>query len=255
MSTRNLALGAAIIALVTGLGTLALFQRDAGSPEDLPELGLMSTLPIYWPETEGLDEMLAGDAPVHWARSVLEKDNRLKPLNTLVTDDGANALKGLDRLILAQPRPLSPSENVALDDWVRQGGHLLLFADPMLTSHSRFHIGDRRRPQDVVLLSPILGRWGLKLNFDEAQPQGERIVRIMDTEIPMDLSGTLTEVPTAPDAPAQCTLMAEGAAAQCKIGQGAALIIADAALLDPESSGEQRENALSALANHAFSMR
>ena len=67
--------------------------------------------------------------------------------------------------MMIQPRPLSPQENVALDNWVAAGGRLLLFADPALTEDSAFAIGDRRRPQDVVLLSPILARWGLELEL------------------------------------------------------------------------------------------
>ena len=51
---------------------------------------------------------------------------------------------------------------------MRGGGRVLLFADPMLTRHSAFALGDRRRPQDVVLLSPILARWRLELQFDES---------------------------------------------------------------------------------------
>lgn len=57
-------------------------------------------------------------------------------------------------------------ENVALDDWVRAGGARALFADPLLTFNSRFSIGDRRRPQDVATLSPILTR-SARLERDE----------------------------------------------------------------------------------------
>ena len=80
-------------------------------------------------------------------------------------------LSHVTRLLLAQPRALSGPENVALDAWVRGGGHLLLFADPMMTGESRFGIGDRQRPQDVILLSPILNRWCRDPQFDQNQPQ------------------------------------------------------------------------------------
>src|SRR5687768_16778288 len=106
-------------------------QADEAAPvedsPDLPELGLMGTIPVYWGEASGFGELLAGEGQVHWARAQLEADYRLRPLDTL----DAASLAGLDHLMLAQPRALSPAENVALDAWVRDGGKLLLFADPM----------------------------------------------------------------------------------------------------------------------------
>ena len=142
------------------------------------------------------------------------------------------ALAPLDHLLLAQPRALSPAENVALDEWVRAGGRLLLFADPMLTSHSQFAIGDPRRPQDVALLSPILARWGLELTFDTTQPQGERIEEAFEMAIPVDLAGAW--VPFASEAPGECAIVASGIAARCRIGKGQVFLLADAALLDGE---------------------
>ena len=95
----------------------------------------------------------------------LESRYDLVPLDTLEPD----ALAGIERVILAQPRALAPSENVSFDQWLTAGGEALIFADPMLTRHSEYPIGDRRRPQDVVLLSPLFDHWGLELTFDETQ--------------------------------------------------------------------------------------
>ncbi len=153
---------------------------------DLPELGLMGTIPIYWGESEGIGQLLAGEVTSHWARGRLEADFNLNPLDTLSTE----TLRGLHYLLLAQPRALSPAENVALDAWVREGGHLLLFADPMLTGESQFAIGDRRRPQDVILLSPILEHWGLDLQFDMDQAPGFAVVQASGTPLPVNLPGT-----------------------------------------------------------------
>jgi hypothetical protein len=153
-------------------------------------LGLSSTLPIYWQESPDFATILKAEGEPGWVRQALETRFDLVPLDVL----SAEALAPLDHLLLAQPRALSPAENVALDDWVRAGGQLLLFADPMLTSHSQFAIGDPRRPQDVVLLSPILARWGLELTFDTTQPQGERIEEAFEMAIPVDLAGCLGAV-------------------------------------------------------------
>ncbi len=203
-------------------------QRQQGKP-----LALFTTLPVYWAEAEDVAGLLnEQEAEQHWARTLIERNRKLTPLDTL----SAEQLAGFSDLLMAQPRALSPAENVALDDWVRGGGHVLLFADPMLTAHSKFAIGDRRRPQDVVLLSPILKRWGLELQFDESQPSGEQRMALFGLSVPTDLSGRFVSVPSAGGAPSDCQLMGEGLAADCTIGLGRAFIWADAAVLDGEGS-------------------
>lgn len=255
MPPRNRRLAAwlgALAALAAGVAAWAL--ADGG--RDKPALGLLTTLPIYWGETLEIGEVLDSPAPAHWARAALEEDFRLLPLDTLDkggeetgSETGARGLAGLDRLLLAQPRALAPAENVALDDWVRGGGRLLVFADPFLTGRSRFAIGDRRRPQDVVLLSPILRRWGLELQFDPDQPAGERFVDIGGATLPIDLAGSFAAIPT--EAPARCAVEAGGLIADCRIGEGRALVVADAALLDRER-GAGAAPTLATLAERAF---
>lgn len=148
---------------------------------------------------------------------------------------------------MAQPRPLAPQENVALDRWVRGGGHLLLFADPMSTWESRFGLGDRRRPLDTVLLSPILAHWGLALRFDPGQ-SGE-LRENTGTGLPVRLAGALVALPGA--APA-CRIEAAGLVAACRIGKGRALIVADCAGLEPTDAPAARAKALQALMRRAF---
>lgn len=249
---RRFAVGIAVTFLIGGLGIWLLSPQV--SAERRP-LALMSTLPIYWGEAAGMDELISGTAQPHWARAVLEREYDLIPLDSLAGSEGLARPGGMDRLLLAQPRALSGPENVALDDWVRGGGHLLLFADPMLTGHSRFSIGDRRRPQDVILLSPILSRWGLALQFDEAQHVGERVEKLDEIELPVDLAGKFANVATAPGAAADCALLAGGIVADCVIGRGRALIVADAALLDQGAAGSGREAVLRAVTKRAFSSR
>lgn len=231
--------------LLAGLGVWAVAR---GSIEEArPSLGLFTSLPIYWPESDSLSETLEGNARPHWARTALEADNKLVPLDTL---DGEE-LAQLDRLVMAQPRPLAPGENVALDEWVRGGGRVLLFADPMLTEHSRFMLGDKRRPQDVVVLSPILRRWGLELAFDEDQGDEERTVRFGDGSIPVRLPGSFRKV--APGASAACVLEADSVIARCAIGKGRAVVIADAAVLGGERDVATATRELAQLTSEAFS--
>lgn len=221
-------------------------QAERASPH--PTLGLMTTLPILWGEEDDFAARLSASAAPHWARAALDEEFELVAFDALE----AAKLAGLARIVLAQPRPLSGQENVALDAWVRQGGQLLLFADPMLTAHSRFPIGDRRRPQDVVLLSPILRHWGVELAFDPDQPEGERAVDLGGVSAPVDLAGQLSVADGS-----GCAVRAGGVLAECRIGKGRVVIFADAALLAEAEAGDEpsRKMALSALIERAFRLR
>jgi hypothetical protein len=197
--------------------------REGGEP-----IGLCTSLPIFWGEVQELGELLTADGPEHWALAELRKRGAVKPLDSLAPKGGALPLSRGSILVMAQPYPLSPEENVALDDWVRAGGRLLLFADPMLTGDSNYGLGDRRRPQDVVLLAPILNRWGLELQFDDSQPFGERIVEISGGTLPVNLPGRFAVAAGATG----CETMAEGLLADCRIGRGRMVALADAALFE-----------------------
>lgn len=227
------------LAVLAGLGAWALADDGEKQP-----LGLFTTLPVYWPEARDMAETLDGGGEQHWARTALEDRYRMVPLDTLEPTE----LARIERLLMAQPRPLAPAENVALDDWVRRGGNLLVFADPLLSAHSRFAIGDRRRPQDVVLLSPILARWGLDLRYDDAQPEGERTVDVSGHSVPVEYSGHLAL--RSGGVGSDCTIAAGGLVAHCDVERGRVTIFADAALLDAERTPEG--DTLTAIAEAAF---
>ena len=228
---------AALAAIAAFLAVPAAAQEPAGAPS----LGLMGTIPIYWGEAGGIDELIGGKAEAHWARAQIETEFALQPLDYL----SAEALAPFDRLLLAQPRALSGEENVALDAWVRGGGHLLLFADPMMTGHSRFPLGDRRRPIDVTLLSPILKHWGLAMGFTEDEPSGPRQVDAAGSPLPVNLPGRFAEG-------GPCELSAGRVLARCAIGEGSATILADAALLDLHEPDPLAADALQGLLTLAF---
>jgi hypothetical protein len=195
-------------------------------PSPVPRIGLFSSLPIVLPEADDVRSLLRSPAPRHWALATLSARGELVPLDTLVR------LKGLNLLVMAQPRALSPQENMALDRWVRRGGRLLLFADPLLTQESTFGLGDRRAPQAVALLSPILSHWGLDLQFDDEQPIGEHVIDAFGGSFPVNLPGAFA----LGNSPRICQIPADGAGliAQCRIGKGRVLAIADAALFEDE---------------------
>ncbi|WP_148649372.1 DUF4350 domain-containing protein [Novosphingobium barchaimii] len=212
-------------------------KRDAALPRGSAVIGLYTSLPITWNESPDIRGLLAEQSAPHWALEVLRGRGPVTPLDTLAPlrlPEGAV-------LVLAQPRPLTPQENVALDAWVQAGGRVLLLADPMLTVHSRFAPGDPRRPQDIAMLSPILGRWGLELAFDDAQPAGEHTVRLPDGDVPVNLPGFFRAAGNSEeggksgkvrDAVAHCRLEAAGLLADCIAGKGRVIALADAALLE-----------------------
>ena len=111
-----------------------------------------------------------------------------------------------------------------------------------LDRHSRYPIGDRRRPQDVVVLSPIFSHWGVELLFDDSQPGGERMAEVQGQAVPVALRGRFARQYSS-----SCTAFADGLLARCARGSGVAVLFADAALLDWDGSGpvpQERKDAL-----------
>ncbi|MFM5905973.1 MAG: ABC transporter, partial [Novosphingobium sp.] len=135
--------------------------------------------------------------------------------------------------VLIQPRALGPEEFVALDKWVRGGGRLVLFADPMLHVHSSYPLGDKRRPQAIAMVDPLLAHWGLELHYDEDQPDEDRTVTVDGISVQVMLPGTLRSTGR------KCRVTGGGIMALCRIGKGQAVIFADADMFDePYDSAE-----------------
>lgn len=207
-------------------------------------VGLFTSLPIMWGEAEDLSGMIASKRRPHRVRTELSRVGPVVALDTL------EALRpDLAQLVVAQPRPLSPAENVAIDSWVRGGGQLLLFADPLLTAESIYQLGDPRRPQGTVLLSPILQRWGLELTFDERQPAGLRTVAVKGPAIPVNQAGRWQTRSAA------CRIEGEGLLAICQVGQGRITALADAEVLTDEDQDQIRAPAFASLLRRAFERR
>lgn len=238
----------AVLGLLGALGavgaafSLAALNRDAEDGGRGDAIGLFSSLPILWPESPDLAGLLDADTPPHWALAALRERGRVVALDALSDDAAGQGLPGLHLLVMAQPRPLSPQENVALDQWVRRGGRVLLFADPMLTHDSAFVIGDRRRPQDIAMISPLLAHWGLSLEFDDMQSSTPRLAEVFGTDLPVALPGRFVASGKSGD----CVPRDQGLAALCRIGAGRVIAIADAAVFEDvdEASVPERREAL-----------
>ena len=213
-----------------------------------PALLLMTSLPLQYGEAS-LEERMDGQggAPLPAFERLADRYN-IRSLDTLNDLDGAK--RGV--LLLAQPRALSPPELVALDEWLRAGGKALILADPALTWPSDYPLGDARRPLFTSLLSPLFTHWGIELvlPMDEARETVERTVDglTLETSTP----GAFLPLRDGKTPSADCNVGAQPSfMAICTIGQGKAMLLADADLLQARwwqgaaplnLTGDRREN-------------
>ena len=219
-----------------------------------PKLGLMTSLPLYWPLGADMAAIASGTAETPWQRELLERGFELVPLDTLSPIAGlmegeaeTDPLAGLERLAVIQPRGLSPADNVALDAWVRKGGQLLLVLDPLLTGEYAFALGDPRRPADTALIPPVVERWGLAVAYDDTQ-EATRSVQIGERDFTVVQAGEGSLIADANS----CAILGKGVAARCTIGAGTVILIADAALFEHRELAGANGESIQALMDFAW---
>lgn len=210
---RLLLAGGAILA-IAGLGSLGLSYRHGEvpaerPPAERPTLALLTSVPLVFGESFSLQ---SGGSP---ALTRLEQRYKVVPVG--IAD--AASLKGQRLLLMAHPRAQPAEALVQLDGWVRGGGHVLLLADPRLDWPSDRPLGDKLRPPPAFADTGLLAHWGLSLNAPD--PDGSAS------------AGTLA-------GGGECKVRKDGLVARCRIGRGAATVIADADFLnaaEPSASG------------------
>ncbi len=219
---KRLLVGILLVLALVFLLSAMRYLRPA-QEADLPKLGLMTTLPLQWSEG-GIEAAVDADAAPHPAYA------RLAAAYEVVSLDNLDDLDRLSLLLLAQPRAMSPSELVTLDAWVRRGGRLVLLADPALQWGSLYPLGDKRRPLFTSMLSPLFSHWGVELvlPIDKAEPIAER--EIDGLTIRTLTPGEWQMKSAAAGSP--CRIGADALYADCRVGKGRALLVADADLLD-----------------------
>lgn len=212
-----------IAAVMLVLAGFAATRPDDSGPK--PALAMMTTLPLQWSEG-GIEADLAEDAEPHPAFVRLSRQYDIQPVDDLIAwTPAANQL-----LLLAQPRAFSPDELVRLDNWVRKGGRVLILADPALQWGSLYPLGDRRRPLFTSMLSPLFTYWGLELVLPMTDDQPVAIRTIGNFQIRTPTPGEW--LPKDKKGKAPCVITARAMVADCRIGKGRALLVADADLLD-----------------------
>ena len=219
--------------LTAALALLALVACRAGptSAADKPEVHVLTSLPLLFEEGFGL-ESAKSEAAIF-----LREHYHLKPI------DLPSQLPKGGLLLAAQPRALPAEELVALDAWVRSGGKLLLLADPLLEWPSERALGDRLRPPVSFADTGLLLHWGLRL--DAPDKRGLKPFRTAHAQVEFVSPGRLKKV-SGP-----CLIdVYDDIVAECKIGAGGVLVIADADWLDDETvenAGGDPDNNLSLL--------
>ncbi len=203
-------IAAALFAAMLG----ACREEAAPAQATKPIVHVLTSLPLLFEEGFGL-EPAKGEAA-----NFLRDHYRLEPIDlpSELPKDGV--------LLAAQPRALPAEELVALDEWVRDGGKLLLLADPLLEWASKGPLGDRLRPPVSFADTGLLAHWGLRL--DAPDQQGVSYDQ-MNGAVAFISPGTLVKVG------GDCAIEEGGWKALCQLGKGHVAIIADADFLNVEA--------------------
>jgi hypothetical protein len=216
------ALAAAAFALARSRGE-SIARRPAA---ERPTLLLLTSLPLIF----GEDFSLKGGGTEALRR--LEGRYRVLPISvTSATELARGRL-----LLMAQPLAQTPENLVALDNWVRAGGRVLLLADPLLEWPSERPLGDVLRPPPMFADTGLLAHWGLRLDAPDERGAVSRKLGGFDLVAvsPGVLSG-------------RCAISGDGMAADCRLGKGAAIVVADADLLNVERLGPGSRHNLDAV--------
>jgi hypothetical protein len=187
---------------------------------------MMTSLPIIWGEGGSMQAILSGDAepaPIYkyWRdRYEMEAVDSLEGLGSSETDI----------VMLVQPRAMAPADLADLDDWIRKGGDAIIMTDPDLLWPSAFPLGDPQRPLSSGLLSPLLKHWGLEL-VSQNKPATAVELEYADHKIAtIGIGGfEVLELDTANEV--ACKFSETGFIAQCQIGAGRVILVADADFL------------------------
>jgi hypothetical protein len=203
-----------VAALLLAAG-LAACRGDSSAPAEAtrPGLALLSSLPIAFGENFGLDQQ----------RSPLLEE--LEGSFTVTPVDGPEQLRPGGLLLAAQPQALTAERLVALDKWVREGGRLVLLADPFLGFESMRPLGDRFRPPLRYPDTGLLAHWGLALD-----PQVDNRLEAVETDLGRGIRLKASGLGSLTRSGGDCTLSVTRVVARCRIGKGYATVVADADL-------------------------
>lgn len=205
-----------IVVIVT---TIAIFSISDNDTESSEKIALISSIPLILGEVD-VEQMARGESNPSAAYLSLKKQYDIVALDAI--DD---RLSQFNLLLMAQARPLSASELVALDKWVREGGAIIILSDAALQWHSEYALGDKRRPIFASLLSPLFAYWGLEQLLLLDNPD-EQILSMDDYRITTVTPSEWALIDNdAKDV--DCKLSDNKLEADCRVGKGRAILIGD----------------------------
>ncbi len=232
-------------------GVLLFRQLDSAQAADENteklKIQLMTSLPIVWGEGASLNDILAQDTQPYPIYGYWQKRYHIEPVDSFELLQKSQT----DIVILAQPPAMAPADLDDLDQWIRRGGRAIIMTDPMLIWHSDLPLGDNRRPLISGLLSPLLKHWGLELvTLDDLQRAFVEL-DFGDLKIATAGVGAFEPLTKRSAASADCRFSSGNILADCEVGLGRALLIADADFLheamwttDPLWQTEKRSQAM-----------
>jgi hypothetical protein len=225
-----------MLALVGGALAFAASRREpprSRPPAQRPPLMLLTSLPLLFGEEFSLK---GGGSP---ALERLETRYRVVPISV----SSAPELSKGRLLLMAQPLAQTPENLVALDNWVRGGGMVLLLADPMLEWPSKRPLGDPLRPPPMFADTGLLAHWGLRLDAPDRRAAVKARLGGYDV---------LTVSPGSLDG--GCRISSDRLVARCRVGNGRATIVADADFLNLERFGPNARSNLDGLVQELASL-
>jgi hypothetical protein len=202
------------------------FLRKAPAQVPDKKIAIMSSIPLQWGEAD-MAVITKGEAKPAVFFAGVQKLGKV----TMLDQPDMLPKLGPDVLIMVQPRALSPRELVDLDAWVRGGGRAIIFADPALQWESSYPLGDNRRPLFTSFLSPLLGHWGLELILPVSREEKQEArINVGQQQLTVISHGNWVSK-TGTKIAADCSIDPSEFVAECKIGKGKAILIADADML------------------------
>lgn len=192
------------------------------------KIQLMTSLPIIWGDGGSMEDILSGKtAPAaiyaHWQQQY-----------DITAVDSFEGLAGsdVDIVLLAQPPAMDPADIAVVDTWVRAGGNAIILTDPMLVWPTSLPLGDKRRPLASGLLSPLLDYWGLELQLPAEAEMASVELAFPDATIMTVGVGAFQSIAPVESSHADCALSVANIIARCKLGDGYAILLADADFLN-----------------------
>ncbi|WP_260482515.1 GldG family protein [Sphingomicrobium flavum] len=207
--------------LVAALAALALAGCEAADSiaadnqveAEARDLAVLTSLPIFFSPEFSVEPV---DSPL---RRTLEEEWRLDLLPTSETE----VLDGHELALLLHPPVQTAEALVDLDEWVRGGGRVLLLADPLYESETGLALGDPRAPPLFFMDTGLLAHWGVTLHGPE---------EIGNNRLGVTGRGRLEVEGEACEAADEPSTGLDGFIVHCRLGEGHALIIADADFLN-----------------------